>query len=229
MGDRWLHVQAVGRSAEELRARGFDVSEAVVMAAWLHDVGYADTVANTGFHPLDGAEWLRQQAAPEGVVALVAYHSAAQYEAEARGLADALARFPAPDQDQMDILTLIDMSTGPTGERVAVNERLAEILERYPPDRPSNFQRLFQARAAKAEVPVIPVHATRRTCASLLVALDVHPRVAMTILRHSKIAVAMDIYSQVSSTSTKEALKRLGNQFGEGSCGPCCGPGGRAC
>ena len=44
---------------------------------------------------------------------------------------------------------------------------------------------------------------------------NVHPRVAMTILRHSKIAVTLDIYSQVSSTSTKEALKRLGNQFGE--------------
>lgn len=28
---------------------------------------------------------------------------------------------------------------------------------------------------------VIPVHATRKTCASLLVALDVHPRVAMGI------------------------------------------------
>jgi hypothetical protein len=37
----------------------------------------------------------------------------------------------------------------------------------------------------------------------------------MTILRHSKIAVTMDIYSQVSSASTKEALIRLGNQFGE--------------
>jgi hypothetical protein len=58
--------------------------------------------------------------------------------------------------------------------------------------------------------------ATRRTCASLLVALDVHPRVAMAILRHSKIAVTMEIYSQVSSASTKEALKRLGNEFGEG-------------
>ena len=81
---------------------------------------------------------------------------------------------------------------------------------------PRNFQRFFQARAAKADVPVIPVHATRRTCASLLVALDVHPRVAMTILRHSQIAVTMDIYSQVSSASTKEALKLLGNQFGEG-------------
>jgi hypothetical protein len=37
----------------------------------------------------------------------------------------------------------------------------------------------------------------------------------MTILRHSKIAVTMDICSQVSSASTKEVLKRPGNQFGE--------------
>ena len=164
MGDRWLHVQAVGRSAEELRVRGFDVSEAVVMAAWLHDVGYADTVANTGFHPLGGAEWLRQQAAPEGVVALVAYHSAAQYEAEARGLADALARFPAPDQDQMDILTLIDMSTGPTGERVAVNERLAEILERYPLDRPSKLPTLLPGPGSQGRSPR---HPGARRCTQL--------------------------------------------------------------
>jgi len=81
---------------------------------------------------------------------------------------------------------------------------------------PRNFQRFFQARATKAGVPIIPMHATRRTCASLLVALDVHPRVAMTILRHSKMAVTMDIYAQGSSSSTKEALKRLGNEFGEG-------------
>ncbi len=42
---------------------------------------------------------------------------------------------------------------------------------------------------------VISVHATRRTCASLLVALGVHSRVAMAILRHSQIAVTMDICS----------------------------------
>ena len=136
MGDRWLHVQAVGRSAEELLARGFEVSEAVVMAAWLHDVGYAESVAATGFHPLDGAEWLRQQAAPEGVVALVAYHSGARFEAEERGLADELASFPAPDQSELDVLTLIDLSTSPIGQRVAVNERLAEILVRYPDQHP---------------------------------------------------------------------------------------------
>lgn len=79
---------------------------------------------------------------------------------------------------------------------------------------PRNFQRAFRSSVRRAEVPVIPVHSTRRTCASLLVALDVHPRVAMAILRHSKIAVTMDIYSQVSAASTREALKRLGEAFG---------------
>jgi integrase len=57
------------------------------------------------------------------------------------------------------------------------------------------------------------VHSTRRTCASLLVALDVHPRVAMQIMRHSQIAMTMNIYSEVSSVETREALKRLGAEL----------------
>jgi integrase len=44
---------------------------------------------------------------------------------------------------------------------------------------------------------VITVHGTRKTCGSRLAALDVHPRVAMQILRHSKIAVTMEIYTEV--------------------------------
>lgn len=64
---------------------------------------------------------------------------------------------------------------------------------------PRNFHRKFKERATAAGVPVVPAHSTRRTCASLLVELDVHPRVAMQILRHSQIAVTMDIYSQVTS------------------------------
>ncbi|MGZ4459443.1 MAG: hypothetical protein ACXVEU_15410 [Nocardioidaceae bacterium] len=46
--------------------------------------------------------------------------------------------------------------------------------------------------------------------------LDVHPRVAMQILRHSQIAVTMDIYSQVSSKSTRDALARLGARLSSG-------------
>ena len=58
---------------------------------------------------------------------------------------------------------------------------------------PRNFQRRFKDRAEKAGAPVVSVHSTRRTCASLLVELDVHPRVATQILRHSQIAVTMDL------------------------------------
>jgi len=78
---------------------------------------------------------------------------------------------------------------------------------------PRNFHRAFVSRCKSAGVPVTPVHATRKACASLLVALDVHPRVAMHILRHSQIAVTMDVYSQVTSDSTSQALKRLGEQL----------------
>jgi integrase len=48
------------------------------------------------------------------------------------------------------------------------------------------------------------VHGTRKTCASLLAALDVHPRVAMRILRHSKIAVTMEIYTEAPSDATRD-------------------------
>jgi hypothetical protein len=38
----------------------------------------------------------------------------------------------------------------------------------------------------------ITVHGTRKTCGSLLAALDVHPRVTMRILRHSKMLLPED-------------------------------------
>ncbi|HEY5978339.1 MAG TPA: site-specific integrase, partial [Microlunatus sp.] len=85
------------------------------------------------------------------------------------------------------------------------------------PYEPRNFHRAFVERAKAAGVPVTSVHLTRKACGSLLVALDVHPRVAMQILRHSKIAVTMEVYSQVVSSSTQEALRRLGEQLDSGS------------
>lgn len=66
---------------------------------------------------------------------------------------------------------------------------------------------------AAAGVPVIPVHSTRRTCAPLLVELDVDPRVTMQILRHSRIAVTREIYAQFAPASTGAALSKLGETF----------------
>ncbi|MFI7068672.1 site-specific integrase [Micromonospora sediminicola] len=81
------------------------------------------------------------------------------------------------------------------------------------PIEPRNFHREFKTRCRKAGVREISVHTTRRTCATLLVALDVHPRIMMRILRHSQIAVTMNIYAQVASEATETALTRLGEQF----------------
>jgi integrase len=83
------------------------------------------------------------------------------------------------------------------------------------PYEPRNFNRLFVARSAKAGVRRIRLHDTRHTCGSLLAALDVHPRVAMQILRHSKIAVTMEVYTHVPSESTRRALRKLGKHLGK--------------
>ncbi|OUC97439.1 site-specific integrase [Streptosporangium minutum] len=84
------------------------------------------------------------------------------------------------------------------------------------PIEPRNFNRSFEVQCRKAGVPRIRVHDTRHTCASLLAALDVHPRVAMRILRHSQISMTMDVYTQIPSPETRKALDRL-NQSLDGS------------
>ena len=81
------------------------------------------------------------------------------------------------------------------------------------PIEPRNFNRSFDYRIARAAVRRINVHGTRKTCGTLLAALDVHPRVAMQILRHSRIAVTMEIYTEATSEATRDALKRLGDEL----------------
>jgi integrase len=81
------------------------------------------------------------------------------------------------------------------------------------PIEPRNFSRSYDLRIAKARVRRITVHDARRTCGSLLADLDVHPRVAMQILRHARFSITMEIYTRVSSDRTRDALKRLGDSL----------------
>jgi integrase len=82
------------------------------------------------------------------------------------------------------------------------------------PIEPRNFSRSFDRRIRKANVLRITPHGARKTCGSLLATLDVHPRVAMQILRHSKIALTMEIYTEVPSAATRDALRKLGQWLG---------------
>jgi HD domain-containing protein len=134
LGLRWQHVRGVARQAQRVsQALDEDDRPYLVAAAWLHDIGYAPMLATTAFHPLDGARHVRSLG-QERLARLVAYHSSARWEAEALGLSDDLAAFPHEDSATSDALTYCDMTTSPTGQRITLGDRLAEIAERYGPE-----------------------------------------------------------------------------------------------
>ena len=101
-------------------------------AAWLHDIGYAPDLVDIGFHPIDGARFLRTLGAGDRLVCLVAHYSCAVYEARVRGLEDVLlAEFGQEASPTYDALVFCDLTTGPAGELVTYPERMKEIRERY--------------------------------------------------------------------------------------------------
>lgn len=134
LGNRWLHTQAVAARAEEASAAvPEDERDLLVAAAWLHDIGYAPELKETGFHPLDGARHLEKLDAPPRLVRLVAHHSGAVYEAEQRGLSAELVVYEREDSPLLDALIYADMTTGPAGQSFDFDRRMDEILERYEP------------------------------------------------------------------------------------------------
>src|ERR1700712_662156 len=131
---RWAHTQEVAAHAR-WAAAGVrpDDRDLLVAAAYLHDIGYAEPLATTGFHPLDGARHLRGLGLHE-LACLVAHHSGAHIEADHRGLADQLAEFRRPTGPVPDALTYCDVTTGPTGQLMHPGDRFEEIVDRHGQD-----------------------------------------------------------------------------------------------
>jgi hypothetical protein len=134
---RLKHVGSVARVVEAgTFTKDFVGVNELIAAAWLHDIGYSPSIAAYGFHPLDGAIFLREASMPDLVVSLVAYHSESAVEAEERGLSSELAAFARPPTYLIDRLTFADMTTGPDGEHTDIDSRIDEILSRYDPTDP---------------------------------------------------------------------------------------------
>ncbi len=136
LGSRWSHVRQVGEQARRIaHVVPPDDRDLLVAAAYLHDVGYAPELAKTGFHPLDGARWIRDHGPGDRLACLVAHHSCAVYEAQVRGLAETLlSEFEQEDSVTYDALVFCDLTTGPRGENLSFDERVSDIYERYGPD-----------------------------------------------------------------------------------------------
>ncbi|MGN2640615.1 HD domain-containing protein [Nocardia takedensis] len=127
---RLSHVEGVVRQSE-LAADVVDDPEILLAAAWLHDIGYSEEIVQTGFHPVDGAEYLRAQQTLPRLCALVAHHSCARVEARRRRI-----DIPWPDECTLlrDALWWADMTTTPTGDTTDIRSRICEVRQRYGAD-----------------------------------------------------------------------------------------------
>ncbi|GAB1692333.1 HD domain-containing protein [Krasilnikovia sp. M28-CT-15] len=154
--ERWRHTAGVARQAAKVsRAASPADVDYLLAAAWLHDVGYAPSLRGFGFHPLDGARYLRAHGWPSRISSLVAHHSEALTVAEVRGLGSELAAFPRERSAASDALTFADQTVGPGGRIMSVDERLADMLRRHGPDSPNaavHPPRAAQIRAAARRV-----------------------------------------------------------------------------
>lgn len=135
--DRRMHSLAAGRKAASVASVLQPALRAeVIVAATLHDIGYGHPV--TGFHPLDGARFLTEWGFSRMVCHLVAHHSASTYEAEDRGIGLAGYQDFSVDRDDLGpahaVLWWVDLTTGPQGQDMTVEERLQDIAARHRGD-----------------------------------------------------------------------------------------------
>lgn len=131
MPQRWAHLRASSEMAERLADSSELVTQSVVLAVTVHDIGYGDSMRLLGFHPIDGANHLQELGVSRAIVGLVAHHTGSSFEAEERGLGYELGLLPKPDPFELDVVTMIDLATGPDGTPVLDTRRLVEIIERY--------------------------------------------------------------------------------------------------
>lgn len=130
--ERWMHVLGVrDRVISVKNICQENEKEILVASALLHDIGYSPVAKKSGFHPIDGAEYLKDQGFPARLCSLVANHSCARIEAEMRGLSDWHSKWKDEDTFIRDALWWADMTTTPTGEVTDINKRIEEIKKRY--------------------------------------------------------------------------------------------------
>lgn len=156
VGSRWQHTQGVAARATSAASAVAESDRSILIAsAYLHDIGYAEPLRRSGFHPLDGARFLQQRGWPVVVVGLVAHHSGARFVAAVRGLSSEAADFDDVRYVSgalADALTYADQTTAPDGTAVDLETRMVEMLRRHGPDSPNARCHHLRAPVLRAAV-----------------------------------------------------------------------------
>ncbi len=77
------------------------------------------------------------------------------------------------------------------------------------PFNPSKLLERFKTLLKRAGLPDIRFHDLQHSAASILLSMDVHPKVVQELLGHNQISMTMDIYSHVLPTMQKNAMSKL--------------------
>jgi len=133
-GTRYQHVCRASDVAEHDLGVLFTPEDhrLLVAAAALHDIGYAPAIAHTGFHPVDGGNYLLAQGYPERLACLVAHHSHADLLAPDAATRQLLRPFERESTLLADALVYADMHSDPRGEPILPDQRIADIERRHP-------------------------------------------------------------------------------------------------
>ena len=123
---------------------------------------------------------------------------------------------------QTAVIALRKHRTRQLEERLRAGEHWQEMGLVFPstigtPHDARNVVRAFQKLLEQAGLPHMRFHDLRHTCASLLLAQGVHPRVVMEILGHSQISLTMDTYSHVIPSLQREAAQQMDAALGTSS------------
>ena len=81
------------------------------------------------------------------------------------------------------------------------------------PLEPRNVTRQFKALLTAANLPDMRLHDLRHSCATLLLAQGVNPRVVMETLGHSQVSLTLNTYSHVLPALQRDAAARMDSIF----------------
>ncbi|QCV56729.1 HD domain-containing protein [Thermoactinomyces vulgaris] len=150
--NRYHHILGVVRGMQEILPRlelEQETKAQLIQAAYLHDVGYSKQLNQYNFHPLDGAVFAQQSGFSKPVIAAILFHSEA-YETVKKARTDLLNIYETnkqllDEQDRLfiDLITYCDVQTSPQGEKISLDKRVQDVVNRYGEDHPVSQMMIF--------------------------------------------------------------------------------------
>ena len=99
-------------------------------------------------------------------------------------------------------------------QRIVTAERWEELDLVFPnlfgrPVEPTNLLREFKGIIERSNLPRIRIHDLRHTSATLMLLMNIHPKVVSERLGHSDIRITLQLYSHAIPTLQAEAALKI--------------------